>query len=156
MPVTSRSVVFDELRASEKAKHIDAARRLSRGYDVIQPAAEIKLEEKEVQMQTPMDTKIPNEEAGEKHSQRELVRSAKSTQPKIKIKNLAKMKQPRRSRRLNFAKIAELVFDDESDGEMETIQMGDEGYALMGDVEMSTTPKSNTQAYQSPEAPNWK
>ena len=66
------------------------------------------------------------------------------------------MKQPRRSRRLNFAKIAELVFDDESDGEMETIQMGDEGYALMGEVEMSTTPKSITQAYQSPEAPNWK
>jgi hypothetical protein len=39
---------------------------------------------------------------------------------------------------------------------METIQMGDEGYALMGEVEMSTTPKSITQAYQSPEAPSWK
>ena len=33
-PVTSRSVVFDELCASEKAKHIDAAQQLLHGYEV--------------------------------------------------------------------------------------------------------------------------
>ena len=33
-PATSRSVVFDELRASERAKHIDAAQRLSHEYEV--------------------------------------------------------------------------------------------------------------------------
>jgi hypothetical protein len=154
VPVTSRSVVFDELRASEKAKHIDAAQRLSKGYDVIQPQQMMEDPRENREVQTPTATDNQIEEAGSKSEVRELVRSAKSTQPEKK--KLAKTIKARRSRRLNFAKLAEVVFDEGSDGDIETVQGSDDQHALLGEVEVQSVPKSITHAYQSQEAPHWR
>ena len=109
-------------------------------------------ENREVQTPTATDNQI--EEAGSKSEVRELVRSAKSTQSEKK--KLAKTIKARRSRRLNFAKLAEVVFDEESDGEIETVQSSEDKHALLGEVEVQSVPRSITHAYQSQEAPHWR
>ena len=144
--VTSRSVAFDELRASEKAKHIDAAKILSRGYDVIVPEKEIIMEE----VQTPTKVRV-DWEAGTKTTDnqpnRQLQRSAKSTLPKSK--QIAEPKLPRRSKRLEFSNLAEIGFIERSVGDMRVVMANDEQFSLLGEVEMGEVPKGIRQAFNS-------
>ena len=46
------------------------------------------------------------------------------------IKELAPSQKPRRSKRLNFAKLVEIVFETDSDGDLATVQMNDVYFTL--------------------------
>jgi hypothetical protein len=122
--VTSRYVKFDELRASaERAKHIDAAKRLSRGYNIIVPEQQLKLEEKR-ELPTPVQ---PAAEMKEK-ADREILRNAKSIEPNDET--IAEYCQLRRSTRLNFAEISEVVFEDDSVGDINEVRIDDPDIAF--------------------------
>ena len=59
-------------------------------------------------------------------------------------------------KRLNFATLSELVFDSDSEGETPVVQQQDEHFAMLGEMDMVSAPKSIKAAYSSPEAPYWK
>ena len=125
-PVTSRSVVFDELRAAEKAKHIVAAQSLSYGYEVPRP-----------QLDFPESRLPPFESPAGKPS---LPTYGDATSRSSVVSEFSR-DNPRRSARLNFSSYAEKFIESETQSHIvEVVQHNSKNFGLLGELHWCPKP----------------